>query len=112
MNRRARDRRFSALREMGCIACIINANGLWCGKPEVHHLNLGGHAGMKRRGDDATICLGAWHHRGEPPNGMTATDAYVLLGPSLARNSVQFRAEYGVDDTLLAMTDEQLRRIA
>jgi hypothetical protein len=99
------------VKSLQCIACQKEG----CEQlqsTEEHHLNVGGKAGQKRRGNEYSIPLCGHHHRGEPPEGMTATDAYVILGPSLARNSVQFRCEYGSDDALLAETNEQLRSVA
>lgn len=64
--------------------------------PEVHHLNTGGHAGQKRRGDEYTIGLCAWHHRGVPGH----YDSYP--GPSLAKQPGKFRITFGSDDQLLA----------
>lgn len=63
--------------------------------PEIHHLNEGGHAGQKRRGDEFTIGLCSWHHRGIK-SFLSGT-----LGPSLALNSREFRECFGSDDQLL-----------
>jgi hypothetical protein len=64
-------------------------------EPDIHHLNLGGHAGQKRRGDDFTIPLCPAHHRGvfwrEEDHG-----------PTLAIHPARFRREFGADDALLA----------
>jgi hypothetical protein len=79
-----------------------------CGPTQEHHLNLGGNAGQKRRGDEFSIPLGPWHHVGEPPRGMTKADAAIKFGPSLALQSRQFRAAYGSDDELLAVTNAKL----
>lgn len=91
-----------------CIACA--ANGFpQLQRTEEHHLNSGGNAGQKRRGDAYSIPLCSWHHRGEPPEGFNATPAYQRLGPSLARQSKQFRERYGSDDTLLKVTNATLK---
>lgn len=92
----ARDRRFAALRNLGCLTCP------GCGQVEIHHLNKGGHAGQERRGDEFTIPLGKWAHRGEPRFGYTASEMEQEFGPSLARQSKAFREKYGDDDFLLA----------
>lgn len=102
MNRREKEWRFSQLKEMGCLTCP------GCGPVEIHHLNLGGHAGMPRRGDEYTLPLGSWAHRGEPLPGYTARQMEVMFGPSLARNSKAFRARYGDDDYLLAIVNLRL----
>lgn len=94
-----RERRFRRIKEIGCI--VARRKGLWM-LPEIHHQNFNAHAGGKRLGDEFTIGLNRWSHRGVPPDGMTAAEARVLLGPSLAREPNQFRAEFGSDETLLA----------
>jgi hypothetical protein len=100
------------VRALPCIACTIEGLPEQCGPTEEHHLNLDGHAGQKRLGDEYSIPLGRYHHRGEPPPGMTAVDAAIKYGPSLARQSRQFRAQYGVDSELLRRTNELLEALA
>lgn len=65
----------------------------------MHHQNLGAHAGQKRLGDEATIGLCPWHHRGifKPP---------INVGPSLAKEPNRFREVFGSDDELLAEENE------
>lgn len=105
MNYRDRDLRFLAIREIGCIACKRDC------KPhlrpftdcEVHHLlTTGLHGNGKRRGDDATIGLCSWHHRGMPVEYYTARECVDCFGPSYARQARAFRDLYGSDDDLLA----------
>jgi hypothetical protein len=106
----ADQRRMERLRHVGCVACLIST-----GRPnynvDVHHLNEHGRAGQKRRGDAFTIPLCAWHHRGLPPNGKDSKWATEFMGPSLAKSSKAFRARYGTDDELLAMTNERLTNL-
>jgi hypothetical protein len=88
------------IRRLPCVACEIED------KPqpmptEEHHLNLGGLAGQKRRGDDYSIPLCRWHHQGHRPMGMSTDVMVHLYGPSL-KDSRQFRLSYGSDDALLA----------
>jgi hypothetical protein len=94
--------RYERLRAIGCLCCIQNAAGEQYLAPlfpvEIHHLNGGGHHGQKRRGDLFTIPLCSWHHRGEGP----AKEYTEHFGPSWAKGSKPFRAEYGTDDELLA----------
>lgn len=105
-----RTARFDALRARGCICCLKNladdvadggdylATAMYV---EIHHLNGGGHHGQKRRGDEYTIALCPWHHRGQGPS-----KAYrQLYGPSWAKGSKPFRAVYGTDDELLALAN-------
>lgn len=109
MNPLARQRRFIRLKEMGCIASWLDGRANV--PAEIHHLNLGGKAGQARRGDECTIPLSAWHHRGEPLPGYTATQMCELYGPSLARQSRAFRERYGSDDELLAKVNDLIRMI-
>src|SRR3990167_5354599 len=101
------DERSALVRMMPCIACTIGGTSV-CGKTEEHHLNFGGKAGQPRRGDWFTIPLGRWHHQGIPPDGMSAMQAGIIYGPSLARSSKRFREFYGMDDDLLAKVNEIL----
>ena len=100
--------RSERIRSLPCIACNV-----WIvlqqQPTEEHHLNLGGKAGQKRRGKEYSIPLCIWHHRGEPPMYMTAMKARLTFGPSLARNSKEFRGMFGTDDELLASTNKKLR---
>jgi hypothetical protein len=95
------------VRSLPCIACQLEG----CEQlmpTEAHHLNLGGLAGQKRRGDEFTIPLCTWHHRSVPPEGMKAGDAAYYMGPSLAQNSKLFRLTYRTDDELLELTNQRL----
>jgi hypothetical protein len=98
MNRYQRERRFRRLKEIGCIACWME--GDMNVHPEIHHLNLGGHAGQKRRGDEFTIPLCEWHHQGKVPE---------RRGPSLKWSPKVFREKYGTDDQLLAKVNDIIR---
>jgi hypothetical protein len=101
MNITAKHRtRWDRFRFVGCVAC--RKEGFPNFHYEVHHLNVGGKAGQKRRGHDFTIPLCEWHHRGIGP---CDEDIY---GPSLAKQSKAFRARYGTDDDLLAYTNEMI----
>lgn len=99
--------RSASILALPCLACVMER----CTQPsrsEVHHLNLGGMAGQKRRGDEFSIPLCSWHHRSEPPEGYTKQRAFLAYGPSLAGHSRLFRALYGSDDALLAKTNAQI----
>lgn len=101
---KAQRARFEKLRNLGCIACHMNAHQFarMLRQPEIHHLNLGGLAGQKRRGHDDTVPLCPWHHRSECVNGFSTAVMAQAFGPSLARESKAFRERYGTDDELLA----------
>jgi hypothetical protein len=112
MNGIERMRRFEALKSMPCIACQKGRLIVQCGETEIHHLNAFGHAGMKRRGDEFTVPLGVYHHRGIPLAGFTTYRMEETFGPSLARNSRRFREVYGSDDELLETINERLAAVA
>lgn len=110
MNPKAREHRFRRLKEMGCIACFLS--GAPNRPAEIHHLNLDGKAGQKRRGDEYTIPLCRWHHQGDELIGnATPIGMAILLGPSLKLESRKFRAKYGRDDALLAKVDDLIRQM-
>lgn len=93
-------RRYERLHTIGCIACVISGH-LACGKLDMHHLVDKGyrkHSG----GNQATIPLGAWHHRGEPFMDTTATQMRLKFGPSMAHESKEFARIYGSQRELLA----------
>lgn len=93
---------------MPCLACELERRLDVCGRTEEHHLLLGGNAGQTRRGDDDTLPLGEWHHRGVPKRGWTVAKMEAIYGPSLAHKSKAFRRAYGKDDELLAMVNRRL----
>lgn len=95
------------IRAMPCIACEIERQ-TQPNRTTEHHLNLGGMAGQKRRGDEYSVPLCEWHHQGYPPGDMTASDATFVYGPSLPRSSKRFRQTYGSDDYLLELTNQRL----
>jgi Recombination enhancement, RecA-dependent nuclease len=109
VNPKAREHRFRRLKEMGCIACWMEGN--MNSQPEIHHLNLGGHAGQKRRGDEYTIPLCPWHHQGRRIGNATTLGMAQLLGPSMAITPRLFRVKYGRDDELLAKVNNLLRQM-
>lgn len=112
MKPRARHLRFEALRFVGCYCCEANlALGFdACGLPvEVHHLNAGGLHGGKRRGDEFTIPLCSWHHRGVLQSGYCSKEMRQSCGPSWAGGSKPFRSVYGSDESILAQVNERLR---
>lgn len=105
MNPSERTARFDALRAIGCVCCRKNELDGRFNKAylpvELHHLNGGGHHGQKRRGDEFTVPLCVWHHRG------IGLGSYMkaMYGPSWAKGSKPFRAVYGTDDELLALAN-------
>ena len=87
--------------DSGCVCCRIR--GIGYVQPDIHHLGVG-----RRDGHDATIGLCQWHHRGIPPEGWTPKTYIEFAGPSLARGSKPFHAEFGSDEELLAMQNSIL----
>lgn len=110
MTPRAREHRFRRLKEMGCLPCWMQ--GRMNVFAEIHHQNLGGKAGQKRRGDEFTVPLCPWHHRGETAGDhITKSDMRRHYGPSLACESKAFRERFGSDDALLAKTNELIAKL-
>lgn len=96
-------RRVLRIREIGCLPC--RKVGFYT-VPEVHHLNLDGHAGQVRRGDEYTIGLCPYHHQGTPHPAFLPDEVRDILGPSLKRLPNKFREVFGSDDTLLEWENE------
>jgi hypothetical protein len=99
--------RYAALREIGCLVCHLKGYTIPCGMTEIHHLVDKGyrkHSG----GNQATIPLGVWHHRGEPLIDYTATEMRAIWGPSMFRESKEFTRLYGSQRELLAIVNEIL----
>jgi hypothetical protein len=108
---KADEARDAALRRLGCICCIIH--GLPTGGPvDKHHLVDKGyreHSG----GEQATIPLCRWHHRGEPVRmDLTVRFCTQMFGPSLAVNKRAFIRRWGTERELLEMVDQRLKRSA
>jgi len=101
----AERRRYRRIGEIGCIAC--RRYGYFGVLGQVHHLNLGQHAGQKRLGNDHTIGLCVYHHQGYLGN-QTQDWWESKVGPSLALRPVKFREIFGSD---LELLEEQNRLI-
>jgi hypothetical protein len=105
MTTKADVKRYEALRSLGCIACWIS--GFNSVVPEIHHLVDKGyrkHSG----GNQASIPLCSWHHRGEPRFDRTATYMRSWLGPSMRLESKEFARVYGSQRELLAKVNEMV----
>ncbi len=92
-------RRYIRIQEIGCLCCRRRG---WYSASDVHHLNLGGRAGQKRRGNARSVALCPWHHRGIPLEGLSQKETARLIGPSLKHEPIRFRKIFGSDDELLA----------
>lgn len=97
--------RWDKLYGIGCIACKKFGYHTY---PEIHHLNLGGKAGQKRRGHDYTVPLCSWHHQGSVRLGYNSLGMAQKYGPSLAKQSKLFRTVFGTDDELLEQTNKAI----
>lgn len=100
-------RRDVAIREIGCIVCLLLGLGfVLCAK---HHLlSTGQHGNGKRLGEQSTVGLCDYHHQGKAVVGSAAAAALrETRGPSYADNAREFRALW--PDALLIK--EQNRRI-
>jgi hypothetical protein len=98
-------RRYERLRELGCIACHIE--GFECLNVEIHHLVDKGyrkHSG----GNQATIPLCVWHHKGEPVIGATVTYTRRARGPSMYWEAKEFARRYGSQRELLARVNDMI----
>lgn len=76
---------------------------------EAHHIVDKGTRALSG-GHDATIPLCGWHHRAEPAEGVTMREMHQTYGPSLAAHKREFKATYGTERELLALTDERLKQ--
>lgn len=115
---KAEQDRLDAIHAMPCIACEIEADisrqrsEIVLSQPsrtEAHHIVDKGtreHSG----GHMATLPLCGWHHRGEPVYPLGKREMRNLHGPSLADSKKSFRANYGSERDLLAITDKRLKQ--
>ena len=102
---KAEQARFDRMKEQGvCIACLLRGAQKYAQHIEIHHLL----SGNRRIGHMATVSLCPYHHRAVPPWGWGDKEALEELGPSLAKGSKPFRAEFGTDAELLKIQDELL----
>jgi hypothetical protein len=96
-----------ALREIGCVVAHILGIG-WLPAEKHHLLTTGLHGNGKRRGEQATVGLNLWSHRGVVLPGWSTDQCRDVLGPSYAREPAAFRALYS-DDVLLREQERLLR---
>lgn len=101
-------RRFEAMGQLGCIACIIEhgAHQVECGRLEIHHFV------SRTRPDthDITAPLGLWHHQGVlmAYPMLAAKDTLRYVGPSWHKHRRAFRERYGSDAQVVAKVNELL----
>lgn len=95
------------VKALACICCAMD-DVSQVTPTEEHHLNKFGLMGKQRRGNEYSIPLCAWHHRGIVAEGKNSGWMLYKFGPSFALNKRLFRTTYGTDDELLAKTDQFL----
>lgn len=100
--------RFDAMGEIGCVIARLRGHG-WVYGERHHLLTTGLHGNGKRRGDEFTICLSPWSHRGQPFNGWSEGQCREMFGPSYAQEPTLFRETFGSDDELLEVQNKMLR---
>ena len=96
--------RQDAIRALGCIACILEGAPVFCGDPTIHHQTSSG----RTISQDATVCLGLWHHQGVCLDNFMSSKMAVVFGPSLAKEPRRFAATYGNNAELLAIQNAYL----
>ena len=95
--------RFDRFREIGCICC--RRLGHKNNRVEVHHLV----EGKRRLGDDHTIPLCAYHHRGTRPIGLHIENAETIFKKSRHGHGRRaFEECWGPEKDLLTFTNELL----
>lgn len=97
--RKADQARQDAQRTHGCAMCRLLGFSFRnlqegvspCGVTEIHHRTTGDLHGQKQLGQDATVALGAWHHRGQLTVQRPTRDLMrERFGPSYALHKVAF----------------------
>ena len=101
---KAEQARYVRLRSMSCICCYDEAMGT--GLPlEIHHMTSGG----RRIGNEFTLPLCQWHHRGVVPEGCkNSSTAALMYGPSFAKSKRLFVNTYGTEAQLLQKVNNLL----
>ena len=95
----SREARIARLQDIGCLACLQDGR---VGVPSDMHHPLKGY----RMGEDITVPLCAWHHRGVMPGNPDEVAKY--WGPSLQLHRRAFRQCYGTDEQLLDFAESLL----
>lgn len=102
----ARAIRFDGIKDIGCICCRLNGHG-WV-YADIHHLlSTGLHGNGHRLGDEFTLGLCIYHHRGRRDESCAFAE-----GPSYFNEAAAFRKHYGSDAELLVIQNEFLRAAA
>lgn len=91
--------RIDKFRHIGCIATGLAGY-------DVHHITRGG----RRMGNQYTIPLSPWSHRGVCAAGFSKDEMTKMYGPSLAYSKKDFIAKFGTEMELLAKVNERLEQ--
>lgn len=97
-----------AQRANGCAACHLRRNKYQAGVTEIHHRNIGDMHGQKQLGQDFTVALCSYHHRGVSVPGMNSAAMRDRYGPSLQLHKRDF-VEW-LQDTLGERSTAALQR--
>lgn len=97
-----REWRFNRFQDIGCLCCAME--GYLDVPVDAHHIVDKGYRALSG-GDDATLPICPWHHRGVPPSGFSEDTAEGYAGPSLALRKKRFKERYGTERELLALTE-------
>ncbi|MDE2098369.1 MAG: hypothetical protein KGL39_14035 [Patescibacteria group bacterium] len=88
-------KRYRALQDLGCVACYLS--GVRHVPCEIHHIV----EGNKRLGNQASLSLCPYHHR-----GVIESVWDRFKGPSLANDKRKFVAEFGTERELLSKVNQ------
>jgi len=95
--------RITAIKEIGCICCKLEGlDWVYC---EWHHITISGFT----QGHQKSIGLCLWHHKGICEEGLTSEQMRQKYGPSLAKGSKPFHANYGTNEFLLGYQDKLIK---
>lgn len=88
--------RYAKLKALYCICCIQEV--FMIPEIEIHHMTSGG----RRIGNEFTLPLCVWHHRGVlPKDCKNSSIAELTYGPSFAKSKRKFIERYGTEAQLL-----------
>lgn len=94
--------RYRKLHDMGCIVSHLFYSAYR--DADVHHITQGG----RRMGNQFTLPLSPWLHRGVKNEAMSREDMEYAFGPSLAHSREAFENAFGTEMELLARVNEAI----
>lgn len=97
--------RMIELQSIGCIPCLMD--GRRQVPPDTHH-----HTDARGRlGHKISTAECPWHHRGLSNGFNDAAQAKRFMGPSRAKDPIEFEQRYGTDEQLLARQERELEAL-